>query len=90
MTLIAEAEAKKIDLIATATAEGIRKVALTLKEAGGMEAVNMRLAEQYITAFGNLAKTNNTILMPANVADVAGMIGAAMATVKEVKDVKSS
>ena len=38
----------------------------------------MRLAEQYITAFGNLAKTTNTVLMPANVADVAGMIGAAM------------
>jgi len=50
----------------------------------------MRLAEQYITSFGNLAKTNNTILMPASVADVAGMIGAAMATVKEVKGVKSS
>ena len=89
VTLIAEAEAKKIDVIAAATAEGISKVALTLREAGGLEAVNMRLAEQYITAFGNLAKTTNTILMPTNVADVAGMIGAAMATVKEVNVVKT-
>ena len=89
VTLIAEAEAKKIDVIAAATAEGISKVALSLKESGGLEAVNMRLAEQYITAFGNLAKTTNTILMPTNVADVAGMVGAAMATVKEVNVVKA-
>lgn len=85
VTKIAEAEAQKITFIAAATAEGIRKVAATLKESGGMEAVNMRLAEQYITAFGNLAKTNNTILLPGNVADVAGMITTAMATVKEIK-----
>ncbi len=84
---IAEAEAEKIARIATATAEGIRKVAATLKEEGGMEAVNMRLAESYIAAFGNLAKAGNTILMPANVGDVAGMIATAMATVKKAAPV---
>ena len=85
VTLIAEADAKRIELIATATAEGINKVASTIKEQGGIEALNMRLAEQYINQFGNLAKTTNTIIMPSNVADVAGIIATAMSTVKEVK-----
>ena len=85
VTLIAEADAKRIELIATATAEGINKVAATIKEQGGIEALNMRLAEQYINQFGNLAKTTNTIIMPSNVADVAGIIATAMSTVKEVK-----
>ena len=85
VTLIAEADAKRIELIATATAEGINKVAATIKEEGGIEALNMRLAEQYINQFGNLAKINNTIIMPSNVADVAGIIATAMSTVKEVK-----
>ncbi len=85
VTLIAEADAKRIELIATATAEGINKVAATIKEDGGIEALNMRLAEQYINQFGNLAKTTNTIIMPSNVADVAGIIATAMSTVKEVK-----
>ena len=51
----------------------------------GSQALNMRLAEQYIAQFGNLAKTTNTIIMPSNVADVAGLIATAMSTVKEVK-----
>jgi regulator of protease activity HflC (stomatin/prohibitin superfamily) len=85
VTLIAEADAKRIELIATATAEGINKVATSIKEQGGIEALNMRLAEQYITQFGNLAKTTNTIIMPSNVADVAGIIATAMSTVKEVE-----
>lgn len=83
--LIAEAEAQRIELIAMATAEGITKVAAAIKETGGIEAVNMRLAEQYISQFGNLAKTNNTIIMPSNVADIASIVATAMSTVKEVK-----
>lgn len=85
VTLVAEADAKRIELIAMATAEGIRKVAEATKDQGGLEALNMRLAEQYIVQFGNLAKTANTIIMPSNVADVAGLIATAMSTVKEVK-----
>lgn len=85
VTLVAEADAKRIELVAVATAEGIRKVAGSIKEDGGLEALNMRLAEQYIKEFGNLAKTTNTVLMPANVSDVAGVIATAMSTVKEVK-----
>jgi len=52
---------------------------------GGVEALNMRLAEQYISQFGNLAKTTHTIIMPSNVADVAGLIATAMSTVREIK-----
>ena len=85
VTLVAEADAKRIELIAKATGEGIRKVAEAIKDQGGLQALNMRLAEQYIAQFGNLAKTTNTIIMPGNVADVAGLIATAMSTVKEVK-----
>ncbi|MGA2734248.1 MAG: stomatin-like protein [Syntrophobacteraceae bacterium] len=85
VTLVAEADAKRIELIAKATGEGISKVAEAIKDQGGLQALNMRLAEQYIAQFGNLAKTTNTIIMPSNVADVAGLIATAMSTVKEVK-----
>ena len=83
--LVAEADAKRIELIAKATGEGISMVATAIKEDGGIEALNMRLAEQYIVQFGNLAKTNNTIIMPGNVADVAGLVAAGMSMVKEIK-----
>jgi len=85
VTLVAEADAKRIELIAKATGEGISKVAAAIKDQGGIEALNMRLAEQYIAQFGNLAKTTNTIIMPSNVADVAGLIATAMSTVREIK-----
>jgi regulator of protease activity HflC (stomatin/prohibitin superfamily) len=85
VTLVAEADAKRIELIAKATGEGISKVAAAIKDEGGIEALNMRLAEQYIVQFGNLAKTTNTIIMPSNVADVAGLIATAMSTVREIK-----
>lgn len=84
VTLVAEAEAKKIELIAKATAEGITSVAASLV-GNGMQAMNMRLAEQYITQFGNLAKATNTVILPSNVADVAGLITTAMATVKATR-----
>lgn len=85
VTLVAEADAKRIELIAKATGEGISKVATAIKAEGGIEALNMRLAEQYILQFGNLAKATNTIIMPSNVADVAGIIATAMSTVRELK-----
>jgi regulator of protease activity HflC (stomatin/prohibitin superfamily) len=83
--LVAEADAKRIELIAKATGEGISMVASAIKEDGGIEALNMRLAEQYIVQFGNLAKTNNTVIMPSNVADVAGLVATGMSMVKEIK-----
>ena len=66
----AEGEAAAITSVATATAAGIRSVAEAIKLPGGQEAVQLRVAEQYIGQFGELAKKSNTIVLPANVADV--------------------
>lgn len=70
----AEGEAAQIRIVATATAEGIRLVADQLGVDGGVTAAQLRIAESYLEKFGNLAKTNNTMIIPANVADVAGMV----------------
>ncbi|MCU0248126.1 MAG: hypothetical protein MUC42_16280, partial [Bryobacter sp.] len=78
----AEGQANAILAIASATAEGIRRVAETIQQPGGMEAVQLRVAEQYITQFGHLAKTGNTLVIPANISDVGGMIAAAMKTIQ--------
>jgi regulator of protease activity HflC (stomatin/prohibitin superfamily) len=83
----AEGSAQAIQAIATATAEGIRKVAASIQAPGGYEAVQLRVAEQYVHAFGELAKETNTMILPANAADVAGMITTAMAAIKQ-KDAK--
>jgi regulator of protease activity HflC (stomatin/prohibitin superfamily) len=74
----AEGAASAILAIASATAEGLRKVAETIRVPGGSEAVQLRVAEQYITKFGELAKTSNTVVLPANVADIGSMITLAM------------
>jgi len=70
----AEGKAKEIELLATATAEGIRNIAIAIDLPGGKEAVNLRVAEQYIGEFGNLAKTNNTMIIPSNLGDLAGTV----------------
>ncbi len=74
----AEGQAAAITSVATATAAGIRSVAEAIKLPGGQEAVQLRVAEQYIGQFGELAKASNTIVLPANVADVGSMIALAM------------
>jgi regulator of protease activity HflC (stomatin/prohibitin superfamily) len=74
----AEGQAQAILAVATATAEGIRRVANAMQDPGGAQAVQLRVAEQYITQFGQLAKESNTLVIPANTADVASMIGVAM------------
>jgi regulator of protease activity HflC (stomatin/prohibitin superfamily) len=74
----AEGAAAAIMAIATATAEGLRKVAESTQVPGGYEAVQLRVAEQYIGKFGELAKTTNTLVLPANVADVGSMLALAM------------
>lgn len=74
----AEGEASAILAVARATAEGIREVATAIGMPGGAEAVQLRVAEQYITEFGKLAKTSNTLVIPANTSDVAGMLATAM------------
>jgi regulator of protease activity HflC (stomatin/prohibitin superfamily) len=81
----AEGRAFEIERVAQATSEGIRKVALALNEKGGLQAVNLRIAEQYLTAFGNLAKTNNSMIIPTDLANVAGIIKAAASVLAEPK-----
>jgi len=70
----AEGRAKEIELVALATAEGIKKIAEAIQAPGGEKAVNLRVAEQYIKEFGNLAKKNNTVIIPSNLSDIAGMV----------------
>jgi regulator of protease activity HflC (stomatin/prohibitin superfamily) len=74
----AEGQAQAILAVATATAEGIRRVANAMQDPGGAQAVQLRVAEQYIAQFGQLAKESNTLVIPANAADIASMIGVAM------------
>ena len=81
----AEGRSKEILMVAEAQAKGIQSVATSIMERGGAEAVNMQLAQQYLTAFGNLAKTNNTMIVPADLANVAGVLKAVTSVVKEVK-----
>jgi regulator of protease activity HflC (stomatin/prohibitin superfamily) len=74
----AAGEAEAILAVATATAEGLRRVAEVVTAPGGREAMQLRVAEDYVQQFGNLAKSANTLVVPANLGDIAGMI--AMAT----------
>ena len=78
----AEGRAKEILLVAEAQAEGISKVAAALNGKGGIESVNMQLAQQYLKEFGNLAKQNNTMIIPSNLADVAGVLKACSNVIK--------
>ena len=80
----AEGRAREILLVAEAQSEGIRKVAEAIEAKGGLESVNMQLAQQYLTQFGNLAKTNNTMIIPSDLANVAGVIKACTSIVKSV------
>ena len=73
----AEGRAKEIELVAVATAEGIRQIASAIQAPGGESAVNLRVAEQYIKEFGNLARENNTVIIPSNLSDIGGMVAAA-------------
>ena len=74
----AEGQAQAIRAVASATAQGIREVAAAIQEPGGMEAVQLRVAEQYVAQFGQIAQRTNTVVVPANVSDVAGMVATAM------------
>lgn len=73
----AEGEAQAILAVATATAEGMRKVAAAVSSEGGAAAMQLRVAEQYIDEFGNLARAGNTLIVPANLADISSMIALA-------------
>lgn len=79
----AEGRAIEIQKVAEATAKGIREIASAINEKGGTNAVNLRIAEQYLNEFGKLAKTNNSIIIPSNLSDIAGMIKAAASVIKD-------
>jgi regulator of protease activity HflC (stomatin/prohibitin superfamily) len=78
----AEGQAVAIREIANASAEALRVTASAIREPGGEEAVNLKVAEQYVNAFGQLARTNNSIIIPANLGDMSGLIATAMQVVK--------
>ncbi|HCF94041.1 MAG: stomatin-like protein [Verrucomicrobiota bacterium] len=82
---INEAEGRAVEIreVALATAGGIREIAKALNEKGGKDAVNLRIAEQYLGEFGKLAKAGNTMIIPSNLADISGMIGAMTSVIKE-------
>jgi len=80
----AEGRAEEIKLIAQATAHGLREVASALSEPGGREAVNLRVAEQWVKEFGKLAQTNNTMIVPAQLGDVATMVSTVMGTMGNI------
>jgi regulator of protease activity HflC (stomatin/prohibitin superfamily) len=81
----AQGEAAAIIAVASANAQAIRQVAEAIQSSGGMDAVNLKVAEKYIEAFGNVAKEGNTLILPGNVADMGGMVAAAMSIVKAQK-----
>lgn len=70
----AEGRAQEIERVAQATAKGIREIANAINDKGGHDAVNLRIAEQYLGEFGKLAQKNNTMIIPSNLSDVAGTV----------------
>lgn len=81
----AQGEAAAILAKAEAQAEAIALIAAQLRQEGGLEAVNLDVAKQYVEAFGELAKENNTVIIPQNLTDIAGMVAAATTVVKKGK-----
>ena len=78
-------EAEAIKAVASATSEAIIKIAASIRTPGGLEAVNLKVAEKYVDAFGNIAKEGNTMILPGNMSDVGSMVAAAMTVVKETR-----
>ncbi len=86
----AKGEAAAIREVAEATAMGIRTVASALEEKGGDKAMQLRIAEDYLERFGQLAKAGNTLIIPANLSDIAGMIGSATTIFKHTGGTETS
>ncbi len=86
----AEGRAREILLVTQATAKGIQIVAEAINLPGGTEAVNLRVAEQYIKEFGNLAKTNNTMIIPQSMTDLSGLIATATSVIAKANQNKSA
>lgn len=84
----ATGRASEIEQLAKATATGLRAISSAISEENGLNAVNLRIAEQYLIEFGKLAKTNNTLIIPSNLADISSVIASATSVFNEVKDKK--
>jgi len=78
----AQGQAAAITAVADATADAIRKIAAAIQQPGGEQAVQLKVAERAVDAFAQLAKTNNTMIVPGNLTEVGALIGSAMALVK--------
>jgi len=81
----AQGEAEAIKAVASATAQAIQQVAQAIQTPGGMDAVNLKVAEKYVEAFSNVAKEGNTLILPGNLAEMGGMVATAMSIVKAQK-----
>jgi regulator of protease activity HflC (stomatin/prohibitin superfamily) len=86
----AQGESTRIRLIADATAAGIHAVAQSINTGGGMQAANLKVAEMYVNAFAHLARTNNTLIVPANMGDMATLVTSAMTMLDRVKVAESA
>ncbi|MFY9590279.1 SPFH domain-containing protein [Rickettsia endosymbiont of Halotydeus destructor] len=81
----AKGEAEAIGLVATATANSINIIAAAVQKTGGSEAVSLKIAEQYIHAFGNLAKESNTVILPANLSEPSSFVTQALSIFNQLK-----
>ncbi len=88
--LEAQGRAAEIEVVANATATGVRAVASAINEEHGSEAVNLRVAEHYITEFGKLASTSNTMIIPSDLSNMAGLVATATSVVKKTIGVNGS
>ncbi|HWD21509.1 MAG TPA: stomatin-like protein [Burkholderiales bacterium] len=86
----AQGDATAIRVIAEATAAGVHAVAEAIGDKGGLDAANLKIAQQYVDAFASLAKTSNTLILPANAADVAGMVATAMTVLDKTRQSQGS
>jgi len=86
----AEGEATAIRVIAQANAAAVRAVGEAMADKGGMEAANLKVAQQYVEAFGQLAKTSNTLIVPASANDLAGFIATAMTVLERSRNAQNA
>ena len=86
----AEGEATAIRVIAQANAAAVRAVGEAMADKGGMDAANLKVAQQYVEAFGQLAKTSNTLIVPASANDLAGFIATAMTVLERSRNAQNA
>jgi regulator of protease activity HflC (stomatin/prohibitin superfamily) len=86
----AQGEATAIRVIAEATAAGVRAVAEAIGDKGGLEAANLKVAQQYVEAFANLAKASNTLIVPTSASDVAGFVATAMTVLDKTRQAQGA